>query len=127
MTDKNKDQLIKDLLDLIESSGNEFIKNLFPDKVDKDSKKRPPTASDRIKVVSFYAKIQESAAELVTKLKMAQPSYIRCIKPNDNKSPAEFDKEMVMHQIKYLGLNENVRIRRAGFAFRQPFEKFVSR
>jgi myosin-1 len=49
----------------------------------------------------------------------AQPSYIRCIKPNANKNPGEYDEQMVLHQIKYLGLNENVRIRRAGFASRQ--------
>ena len=61
------------------------------------------------------------------KLMQAQPSYIRCIKPNENKSPKEFDMEMTMHQIKYLGLYENVRIRRAGFAFRQTFEMFLER
>jgi myosin-1 len=33
----------------------------------------------------------------------------------------------VLHQIKYLGLQENVRIRRAGFAYRQTFDKFVER
>ena len=32
-----------------------------------------------------------------------------------------------MHQIKYLGLLENVRVRRAGFAYRQYFELFLKR
>ena len=50
MTDKNKDQLNRDLLDLLEGSGNQFVGMIFPEKVDRDSKKRPPTASDRIKV-----------------------------------------------------------------------------
>ena len=50
MTDKNKDQLVKDLLELIASSSNAFLQTLFPNKVDRDSKKRPPTASDKIKV-----------------------------------------------------------------------------
>lgn len=50
MTDKNKDSLIKDLLDLIASSGNTFLQTLFPDRPDPNSKKRPPTAGDRIKV-----------------------------------------------------------------------------
>ena len=57
----------------------------------------------------------------------ASPSYIRTIKPNDNKSPTEYNTANVMHQIKYLGLQENVRIRRAGFAYRQTFDKFVDR
>lgn len=34
---------------------------------------------------------------------------------------------MVLHQIKYLGLLENVRVRRAGFAYRMEFERFLNR
>lgn len=52
MTDKNKDSLNKDLLDLVASSGNQFLQTLFPDRPDPNSKKRPPTAGDRIKVGS---------------------------------------------------------------------------
>jgi len=33
----------------------------------------------------------------------------------------------VKHQVEYLGLKENIRVRRAGFAFRRPFEKFLRR
>ncbi|CAG8461797.1 11157_t:CDS:10 [Acaulospora colombiana] len=118
MTDKNKDQLVKDLLELIAGSGNQFLNKIFPHQVDRDSKKRPPTASDKIK---------SSANALVNNLMQAQPSYIRTIKPNQNKSPTEYDQKMVLHQIKYLGLNENIRVRRAGFAYRQTFEKFLER
>jgi myosin I len=118
MTDKNKDQLLKDLLNLVGQSANEFIHTLFPHEVDQDSKRRPPTASDKIK---------QSANELVATLMKSSPSYIRTIKPNDNKSPSEYNSANVLHQIKYLGLQENVRIRRAGFAYRQTFEKFVER
>lgn len=118
MTDKNKDQLLKDLLNLVGSSSNPFVHTLFPDQVNQDDKRRPPTASDKIKA---------SANDLVATLMKAQPSYIRTIKPNDNKAPKEYDSGNVLHQIKYLGLQENVRIRRAGFAYRQTFDKFVER
>lgn len=50
MTDKNKDALVKDLFDLVGSSGNQFLQTLFSDRPDPSSKKRPPTAGDRIKV-----------------------------------------------------------------------------
>lgn len=53
MTDKNKDALVKDLFDLIGSSGNHFLQTLFPDRPDPNSKKRPPTAGDRIKVITI--------------------------------------------------------------------------
>ena len=56
-----------------------------------------------------------------------QPSYIRTIKPNQNRSGTEYDTKAVLHQIKYLGLQENIRVRRAGFAYRNTFEKMVER
>ncbi|KAF9486594.1 hypothetical protein BDN70DRAFT_870194 [Pholiota conissans] len=118
MTDKNKDSLIKDLLDLVASSTNPFLQTLFPDRVDPNSKKRPPTAGDRIK---------QSAGALVENLMKAQPSYIRTIKPNQNRSSSEYDTKAILHQIKYLGLQENIRVRRAGFAYRNTFEKMVER
>ncbi|NXJ72343.1 MYO1D protein, partial [Rostratula benghalensis] len=56
-----------------------------------------------------------------------EPYYVRCIKPNDKKSPQLFDEERCRHQVEYLGLLENVRVRRAGFAYRQTYEKFLHR
>ncbi|RDA87121.1 hypothetical protein CP532_0148 [Ophiocordyceps camponoti-leonardi (nom. inval.)] len=118
ITDKNKDQLLKGLLSLFQQSGNQFIHTLFPNQVDQDNRKQPPSAGDRIRA---------SANALVETLMKCQPSYIRTIKPNENKSPTEYNGSNVLHQIKYLGLQENVRIRRAGFAYRQAFDKFVDR
>ncbi|PBK76854.1 hypothetical protein ARMSODRAFT_1012068 [Armillaria solidipes] len=118
MTDKNKDSLVKDLLDLVASSTNQFLQTLFPDRPDPNSKKRPPTAGDRIKA---------SAGALVDNLMKAKPSYIRTIKPNQNRSSSEYDVKAILHQIKYLGLQENIRVRRAGFAYRNAFEKIVER
>ncbi len=60
-------------------------------------------------------------------LSQAQPSYIRTIKPNQLRSATEYDSKAVIHQVKYLGLQENVRVRRAGFAYRNTFEKMIER
>ncbi|KAI9737668.1 MAG: class II myosin [Claussenomyces sp. TS43310] len=118
ITDKNKEQLLKGLLNLFGQSSNQFVHALFPHEVNQDDRRAPPSAGDKIKA---------SANDLVATLMKATPSYIRTIKPNENKSPTEYNVPNVMHQIKYLGLQENVRIRRAGFAYRQTFDKFVER
>ncbi|KAH6657271.1 P-loop containing nucleoside triphosphate hydrolase protein [Truncatella angustata] len=118
ITDKNKDQLLKGVQALFQQSQNRFVHTLFPTQMDSDNRKQPPTSGDRIRT---------SANALVETLMKCQPSYIRTIKPNENKSPTEYNVPNVLHQIKYLGLQENVRIRRAGFAYRQSFEKFVER
>ena len=70
---------------------------------------------------------KQSAAALVEKLMKSQPSYIRTIKPNQNRSATEYDTKAILHQFKYLGLQENIRVRRAGFAYRNTFEKMVER
>ena len=38
-----------------------------------------------------------------------------------------FDDKIVRHQVKYLGLMENLRVRRAGFAYRRHYELFLKR
>lgn len=121
MTDKNKDQLGKSLTRLITTSQGQFFTSLFPEAFESQEsgagkRRRRATASDKIKA---------SANALMTTLSAAQPSYIRTIKPNQNRSPTEFSDAAVLHQVKYLGLQENIRIRRAGFAYRQQFDKFA--
>ncbi|ORY95452.1 P-loop containing nucleoside triphosphate hydrolase protein [Syncephalastrum racemosum] len=119
MTDKNKDSLLKDLMNLASVSTNTFISStLFPERPDPNSKKRPPTAGDKIKA---------SCNALVSKLMQCHPAYIRTIKPNDNRSSSEYDQKRVLHQVQYLGLCENIRVRRAGYAYRTTFEKFLER
>lgn len=55
------------------------------------------------------------------------PHYIRCIKPNETKKPKDWEESRVKHQVEYLGLKENIRVRRAGYAYRRVFQKFLQR
>ena len=118
--DKNRDLLFYDHIDMCGVSDNPLLVSLFPEALntrDRD-KKRPTTAGFKIK---------QSIADLVAELSKCKMHYIRCIKPNDTKSPMSFDSERVMHQVKYLGLLENTRIRRAGYAYRETYEKLFYR
>ncbi|KAF7269721.1 hypothetical protein GWI33_017239 [Rhynchophorus ferrugineus] len=115
--EKNNDLLFRDLREAMCSSSNNIIQSVFPES-ELRSKKRPDTAITQFK---------NSLNNLMNILKDKEPSYIRCIKPNLNKSPAVFDEEIVRHQITYLGLMENLRVRRAGFAYRRPYDLFLKR
>lgn len=55
------------------------------------------------------------------------PHYIRCIKPNETKRPRDWEDNRARHQVEYLGLRENIRVRRAGYAYRRAFNKFLQR
>lgn len=114
--EKNKDTLYNDIVLCLTESGLPALKEMFPPP--ENLKKRPVTASFQFK---------NALASLMDKLLACEPHYIRCIKPNDDKKPNFVNEERVRHQVRYLGLLENVRVRRAGFAFRQHYTTFLWR
>ncbi|XP_068023276.1 LOW QUALITY PROTEIN: unconventional myosin-Id [Melanerpes formicivorus] len=118
--DKNKDTLFQDFKRLMYNSSNPVLKMMWPEgKLSiTEVTKRPLTAATLFK---------NSMIALVDNLALKEPYYVRCIKPNDKKSPQLFDEERCRHQVEYLGLLENVRVRRAGFAYRQTYQKFLQR
>ena len=117
MVEKNKDSIGQDLIDLITVSKDAFLVALFGD----------DTGSDTSKTNTAGNKIRSSANALVGALSKCTPHYVRCLKPNDEKRADYFEPNRVMHQIKYLGLLDNVKVRRAGFAYRTVFQKFLDR
>lgn len=115
--DKNNDLLFRNLKEAMCESGNRIVSQCF-EPAGREDKKRPETAATQFK---------NSLAKLMEILMSKDPSYIRCIKPNDAKQAGRFDEVLIRHQVKYLGLMENLRVRRAGFAYRRRFEIFLQR
>lgn len=118
MCDKNRDTLYNDLINLAQCTSSSLLPLLFPESKTSDDKRRPTTAGFKLK---------ESCQDLVLALSQCHPHYIRCIKPNDKKAANTFTEDRVHHQVKYLGLLENVKVRRAGYAYRQLYDKFFYR
>ncbi|XP_029105001.1 unconventional myosin-Ic-like isoform X1 [Scleropages formosus] len=115
--DKNNDLLFRNLKEVMCQSENNIVTQCF-DRDELTDKKRPETTATQFK---------NSLAKLMEILMSKEPSYIRCIKPNDAKQPGRFDEMLIRHQVKYLGLMENLRVRRAGFAYRRRYEVFLQR
>uniref|UniRef100_A0A8C9XB66 Myosin Ic, paralog b n=2 Tax=Sander lucioperca TaxID=283035 RepID=A0A8C9XB66_SANLU len=115
--DKNNDLLFRNLKEVMCMSENKILNQCF-DREELSDKKRPETAATQFKA---------SLAKLMEILMSKEPSYIRCIKPNDSKQAGRFDEVLIRHQVKYLGLMENLRVRRAGFAYRRRYEVFLQR
>ncbi|XP_026868451.1 unconventional myosin-Ib isoform X3 [Electrophorus electricus] len=117
--DKNNDLLYRDLSQAMYKANHSLMKLLFPEgNPAKVNLKRPPTAGFQFKA---------SVGTLMRNLQTKNPNYIRCIKPNDKKAAQVFSESLVSHQVRYLGLMENVRVRRAGYAFRQAYEPCLER
>uniref|UniRef100_A0A667YP54 Osteoclast-stimulating factor 1 n=1 Tax=Myripristis murdjan TaxID=586833 RepID=A0A667YP54_9TELE len=116
--ERNRDVLFNDIIELMQSSEFSFIRALFPENLEAEKRGRPSTASSKIK---------KQANTLVQTLMKCTPHYIRCIKPNETKRPRDWEEKRVRHQVEYLGLRENIRVRRAGYAYRRVFSKFLQR
>uniref|UniRef100_A0A3Q0SGY0 Myosin IH n=1 Tax=Amphilophus citrinellus TaxID=61819 RepID=A0A3Q0SGY0_AMPCI len=70
----------------------------------------------------------KSSLQKLTEILMAKEAwYIRCLKSNESKQPGQFDEALIRHQVKYLGLMEHLRVRRAGFAYRRKYDIFLKR
>uniref|UniRef100_A0A7M4EUS7 Unconventional myosin-Ia n=1 Tax=Crocodylus porosus TaxID=8502 RepID=A0A7M4EUS7_CROPO len=117
--EKNTDRLYRGLAQAMWQAKHTLLRSLFPDgDPKKASLKMPPTAG-----FQFKASINTLMKNLYSK----NPNYIRCIKPNENQAPGQFTDELVRSQVRYLGLLENVRVRRAGYAYRQPYQPCLER
>ncbi|KAI4892023.1 hypothetical protein NFI96_034232 [Prochilodus magdalenae] len=139
--EKNRDALSSDVILLVETSTNKLLKNIFHKELSvnevknkgnskmiitpnnslrqmTDTKKRVPTLSGQFR---------QSLDALMKTLTACQPYFIRCIKPNDFKKPMLFDRELCMRQLRYSGMMETIRIRKAGYPIRHTFQEFLDR
>ncbi|KAM4846699.1 unconventional myosin-VIIa isoform 5-T5 [Thomomys bottae] len=136
--EKNRDTLHGDIIQLVHSSRNKFIKQIFQADVamflcgyssgtlrqtttsakGSETRKRSPTLSSQFK---------RSLELLMRTLGACQPFFVRCIKPNEFKKPLLFDRHLCVRQLRYSGMMETIRIRRAGYPIRYSFVEFVER
>uniref|UniRef100_A0A674B7F7 Osteoclast-stimulating factor 1 n=1 Tax=Salmo trutta TaxID=8032 RepID=A0A674B7F7_SALTR len=103
--ERNRDVLFTDLIELMQSSEQYYV----------------------VVHPSLMFSLQKQANDLVNTLMKCTPHYIRCIKPNETKRPKDWEESRAKHQVEYLGLRENIRVRRAGYAYRRVFNKFLQR
>ena len=66
-------------------------------------------------------------SKLIKAINATRPTYIRCIKPNDEKKKHVWNAKKVLNQIKSGGLFSAISIRQKGFSGRQTFQWFVKR
>merc|ERR1711887_23714 len=74
------------------------------------------------KTVCSYFKDQLN--NLINMLMTTEPSFIRCIVPNNHKKPGVIDPFLVMHQLTCNGVLEGIRICRKGFPNRVMYADF---
>uniref|UniRef100_A0A672H515 Myosin X, like 1 n=1 Tax=Salarias fasciatus TaxID=181472 RepID=A0A672H515_SALFA len=124
--EKNRDTFRDDILFILKDSRLDFIYDLFErvgsrngdETLKMGTARRKPTVSSQFR---------DSLHSLMATLSVSNPFFVRCIKPNMDKKANQFDPDVVLNQLRYSGMLETVKIRRAGFPVRRTFKDFYSR
>uniref|UniRef100_A0A8C3I3A1 Myosin VIIB n=1 Tax=Chrysemys picta bellii TaxID=8478 RepID=A0A8C3I3A1_CHRPI len=136
--EKNRDMLSSNIMQLVYSSKNKFLRQIFQvetpvatlghGSIKHLRAEHILKGSDTTKRLSTLGgQFKQSLEQLMKILGSCQPYFIRCIKPNDYKKPLLFDRELCIRQLRYSGMMETIRIRKAGYPIRYSFAEFFER
>ncbi|CAL4066391.1 unnamed protein product [Meganyctiphanes norvegica] len=127
--EKNKDPLNDTLVEQLKNSDNALLVDLFadhPGQPTETSKERMAgKKAGGFKTVS--SGYRDQLGSLMKTLNATQPHFIRCIVPNETKTPGLLDAHLVMHQLTCNGVLEGIRICRKGFPNRIMYPEFLHR
>uniref|UniRef100_A0A8C9VVH4 Myosin-7-like n=1 Tax=Scleropages formosus TaxID=113540 RepID=A0A8C9VVH4_SCLFO len=126
---KNKDPLNETVVGLYQKSNVKLLAMLFANYAGADSGKGKGGGGKK-KGSSFQtvsALHRENLNKLMTNLRSTHPHFVRCIIPNETKTPGAMENPLVMHQLRCNGVLEGIRICRKGFPNRILYGDFKQR
>ncbi|XP_041473142.1 unconventional myosin-XV-like isoform X3 [Lytechinus variegatus] len=129
---KNRDVLKPEVLEMFKNSKNQVLSEMFKLLQTTEQKRSMigasgPSGMRKMRPSTVATRFNESLLELINNMNKCHPFFVRCIKPNEEKSPMVFDTGVVVSQLRYSGMLETVRIRRNGFPIRMAFLSFMNR
>uniref|UniRef100_A0A8B9E4F4 Myosin X n=1 Tax=Anser cygnoides TaxID=8845 RepID=A0A8B9E4F4_ANSCY len=124
--EKNRDTFRDDILNMLKDSRLDFIYDLFERVCSRSSEETLKMGTQRRRP-TVSSQFRDSLHSLMATLSTSNPFFIRCIKPNTEKAPNLFNPDVVLNQLRYSGMLETVKVRRAGFPIRRLFQDFLSR
>ncbi|RLN58285.1 hypothetical protein BBP00_00007077 [Phytophthora kernoviae] len=146
--DKNNETMNDDMKELIRQSKSDWLRGIFdlnmqsieaipgnkpqqqhaisrrPNEMKGKGIHQQGNKSRNIREISVSAQFRYQLQELMNKISLANPRYVRCIKPNELKRPSELNDLDCARQLKYSGMMEAIQIRQRGFALREDHDVF---
>uniref|UniRef100_A0A4W5MEY2 Myosin motor domain-containing protein n=1 Tax=Hucho hucho TaxID=62062 RepID=A0A4W5MEY2_9TELE len=117
--EKNKDPLNESVLLMYGKASVKLMATLYllfslilTDKAKKGGKKK----GGSMQTVS--SQFRENLHKLMTNLRSTHPHFVRCLIPNESKTPGLMENFLVIHQLRCNGVLEGIRICRKGFPSR---------
>ncbi|KRY93098.1 Myosin-11 [Trichinella pseudospiralis] len=130
---KNMDPLNENVVALLQNSSDPFVVSIWKDAEFAGigaTEVNETTFGVRTKKGMFRTVSQlykEQLNRLMGLLRNSTPHFVRCIIPNYEKKNGKLDAMLVLEQLRCNGVLEGIRICRAGFPNRIPFQEFRHR
>ncbi|XP_029971015.1 unconventional myosin-VIIa-like [Salarias fasciatus] len=141
--EKNRDAVSANIVKMLSTSTNKLLRQIFEAELSASELKTTnnrrvtitPSNSLRVRergrlrrsVPTLGGQFRQSLDSLMRTLSVCQPFFIRCFKPNNDKQPKRFDRELCLRQLRYSGMMDTVHIRNLGFPIRHTFAEFLER
>lgn len=155
--EKNKDELPKETTELLTSSSVPFLAYLgellsdsansssssgqhrppsptssvssFPSRngISPTNRKQTPRSSSSMLRESVGGQFSQQLRELRRRIDATTPHYVRCLKPNDDLIPYQFQAHIIADQLRCAGVLEAIRVSRVGLPHRFFHESFIQR
>uniref|UniRef100_A0A665WY77 Myosin heavy chain, fast skeletal muscle-like n=1 Tax=Echeneis naucrates TaxID=173247 RepID=A0A665WY77_ECHNA len=114
--DKNKDPLNDSVVQLYQKSSNKLLSFLYASHASADES-----------IPDKFGSGLENLGKLMTNLRSTHPHFVRCLIPNESKTPGLMANHLVIHQLRCNGVLEGIRICRKGFPSRILYGDFKQR
>ncbi|XP_042564778.1 myosin-1B-like [Clupea harengus] len=131
--EKNKDPLNESVVQLYQKSSVKILSMLYANFSGTDDsaaggsggKKAAKKKGSSFQTVS--ALFRENLNKLMSNLRTTHPHFVRCLIPNETKTPGAMENNLVLHQLRCNGVLEGIRICRKGFPSRILYGDFKQR
>ncbi|XP_030632394.1 myosin heavy chain, fast skeletal muscle-like [Chanos chanos] len=126
--DKNKDPLNDSVVQLYQKSAMKLLAFLYAAHASANEGgggKKGKKKGGSFQTVS--ALFRENLAKLMTNLRSTHPHFVRCLIPNESKTPGLMENFLVISQLRCNGVLEGIRICRKGFPSRILYGDFKQR
>ncbi|GAB0197871.1 myosin-3-like [Grus japonensis] len=130
--EKNKDPLNETVIGLYQKSSMKILCNLYAtfasiDEAESGGIKKKGTKKKGSSFQTVSVLFRENLNKLISNLRTTHPHFVRCIMPNETKTPGLMDHKLVLHQLRCNGVLEGIRICRKGFPNKLLYGDFKQR
>ncbi len=127
---KNKDELKNSMVQIFKNSTNNIIKRIFFNTLsEEETSKQIELIEQKTKQRTnkfISGKFRAEMHSLVRELLSCESSYVRCLKPNEQKKAFFVTPQFLFNQIQYLGILDTIKVRKEGFPNRKEYKDFFS-